>query len=259
MKACMLPDYASQSCNGRLLERVGVHEIVVQMIGMENVIVMTKQSLYVELHGKNGVHMSRLVSILESVDNIRINNWGSILDDAIKSHDAAKAFWVVSWEDIITFDVNGLRTTKVVIPMTLEGAMIKGSEPEWFWTFKFPYASVCPCSAEMTRSVGKGHPHMQRATATVTLQLENGLQRSILYSIAEVVGLIPVSLMKREDELRWCQLASEFNLFVEDAARVIGDVLDNSSIPDWVVVCEHEESIHQHNVVAVCRKGGRLS
>jgi len=73
------------------------------------------------------------------------------------------------------------------------------------------------------------------------------------------VGLIPVSLMKREDELKWCQLASEFNLFVEDAARVIGDVIDAYSTPDWVVVCEHEESIHQHNVVAVCRKGGRLS
>ena len=43
------------------------------------------------------------------------------------------------------------------------------------------------------------------------------------------------------------------------ADYVIGDVIDASSTPDWVVVCEHEESIHQHNVVAVCRKGGRLS
>lgn len=262
MKACMLPDYASQPCNGRLLERVGIHDVVVQMIGMEDVLVPTKQSLYVELCGKNGAHMSRLVSIVDELDGMHVNVWRSPLEEAIASHDAEKAFWEVSWEDIVTFEVNGLRSTKLVIPMTLEGAKIKGSEPEWFWTFEFPYASVCPCSAEMTKSAGLGHPHMQRATATVTLQLVGDLKvltKEILIKVANAVGLIPVSLMKRNDELAWCQLANEFNLFVEDAARVIGDVVDAFSPPDWVVVCEHEESIHQHNVVAVCRKGGRLS
>ena len=180
---------------------------------------------------------------------------------AIDNHNASKAFWEVSWEDAIMFNLEKLKPTFLVIPMSLEGALIKGSSPEWFFTFEFPYASVCPCSAEMTKSSGCGHPHMQRATATVTVQLNGSLNvvNPMLTNVANAVGLIPVSFMKRPDELAWCQLANEFNLFVEDAARVIGDVIDGYSLPDWVVVCEHEESIHQHNVVAVCRKGGRLS
>lgn len=260
MKACMLPDYASQPCNGRLLERVGVHDVIVPMEGLDNLLVPSKHSLYVELEGKNGAHMSRLVSIVENLSHVSINVWRNPLEEAITSHNATKAFWEVSWTDSIMMNTDRLKTTYLNIPMTLEGALIKGSSPEWFFTFEFPYASVCPCSAEMTKSAGRGHPHMQRATATVTVQLENlDVVRPLLDRIANAVGLIPVSLMKREDELAWCQLANEFNLFVEDAARVIGDVVDAYSLLDWVVVCEHEESIHQHNVVAVCRKGGRLS
>ena len=260
MKACMLPDYASQPCNGRLLERVGVHDVVVPMVGLGGVLVSTKQSLYVELEGKNGAHMSRLVGLIDDNSHNTIEISPHMLAYAIDSHNASKAFWEVSWIDSITMSPERLKTTYLSIPMTLEGAMKQGSSVEWFFTFEFPYASVCPCSAEMTKSAGLGHPHMQRATATVTVQLSNlNVVKLLLERIANAVGLIPVSLMKREDELEWCQLANEFNLFVEDAARVIGDVVDACSLPDWVVVCEHEESIHQHNVVAVCRKGGRLS
>ncbi len=261
MKACLLPDYASQPCNGRLLERVGVHDVCVPMMGLGEVLVPTKQSLYVELEGKNGAHMSRLVGLIEDNSYNYIELAAHMMQYAIENHNASKAFWEVSWNDTLMFSPDRLKSTYLIIPMTLEGALIKGGAPEWFFTFEFPYASVCPCSAEMTKSAGNGHPHMQRATATVTVQLDGNLEvvRPLLERIANAVGLIPVSLMKREDELAWCQLANEFNLFVEDAARVIGDVVDVYSLPDWVVVCEHEESIHQHNVVAVCRKGGRLS
>ena len=261
MKACLLPDYASQPCNGRLLERVGVHDVCVPMMGLGEVLVPTKQSLYVELEGKNGAHMSRLVGLIEDNSYNYIEPAAHMMQYAIENHNASKAFWEVSWNDTLMFTPDRLKSTYLIIPMTLEGALIKGGAPEWFFTFEFPYASVCPCSAEMTKSAGNGHPHMQRATATVTVQLDGNLEvvRPLLERIANAVGLIPVSLMKREDELAWCQLANEFNLFVEDAARVIGDVVDVYSLPDWVVVCEHEESIHQHNVVAVCRKGGRLS
>lgn len=260
MKACMLPDYASQPCNGRVLERVGVHDVCVPMVGLGGVVVTTKQSLYVELSGKNGAHMSRLVSLIEENAHNAIELSDYMMRYAVESHSASKAFWEVSWTDIIMLSPKRLKTTYINVPMTLEGALIAGDDPEWFFTFEFPYASVCPCSAEMTKENG-GHPHMQRATATVTVQIQNdlGVIKPLLASLANAVGLIPVSLMKRNDELAWCQLASEFNLFVEDAARVIGDVVDACSLSDWVVVCEHEESIHQHNVVAVCRKGGRLN
>lgn len=101
---------------------------------------------------------------------------------------------------------------------------------------------------------------MQRAKAKVTGKLKGNedlcnFQTTIVSNIIEVVGLVPIPIMKRTDELKWCQQAAEYNLFVEDAARLIADSIDNW-FPDWVVVCEHEESIHQHNVVAVCRKDG---
>lgn len=261
MKACMLPDYASQPCNGRLLERVGVHDVCIPMVGLGGVLVPSRQSLYVELEGKNGAHMSRLINLIEENAHNPIELSSYMMRYAIESHSASKAFWEISWTDSIMMSPDRLKSTYLNIPMTLEGALIKDADPEWFFTFEFPYASVCPCSAEMTKSAGCGHPHMQRATATVTVQLNGdlGIVKPMLTCIANAVGLIPVSLMKRDDELAWCQLANEFNLFVEDAARTIGDVIDACSVSDWVVVCEHEESIHQHNVVAVCRKGGRLS
>ena len=261
MKACMLPDYASQPCNGRLLERVGVHDVCVPMVGLGGILVPANHSIYVELTGKNGAHMSRLITLIEENAHNTIELSAHMMEYAIDSHSASKAFWEVSWTDSIAISPSRLKPTHLNIPMTLEGALIKDADPEWFFTFEFPYASVCPCSAEMTKSAGLGHPHMQRATATITVQLNGSLDvvKPMLTNVANAVGLIPVSLMKRPDELAWCQLANEFNLFVEDAARVIGDVIDDYSLPDWVVVCEHEESIHQHNVVAVCRKGGRLS
>jgi GTP cyclohydrolase FolE2 len=63
--------------------------------------------------------------------------------------------------------------------------------------------------------------------------------------------------MKRNDELSWCVRAGTTNLFVEDAARLCGAAITDL-FADWVVVCEHQESIHQHNVVAVCRMGDSL-
>ena len=261
MKACMLPDYASQPCDGRVLERVGVHDIKIPMIGIGGAIVPTKQSLYVELSGKNGAHMSRLVAIIEDQCHLQIDTTIVPLTNAITSHGADKAFYEITWEDNIICYMDEMRPTYLSIPMTLEGALIAGKSVEWFLTFEFPYASVCPCSAEMTKSQGFGHPHMQRATATVTIQLTEDLKGvpELMNRITQNVGLIPISFMKREDELRWCQQAEKHNLFVEDAARAIGNAIEGFLVSDWVVVCEHEESIHQHNVVAVCRKGGRLS
>jgi GTP cyclohydrolase FolE2 len=75
--------------------------------------------------------------------------------------------------------------------------------------------------------------------------------------VVDTVDIVPIPFMKRPAELDWCQRAEQTNLFVEDASRVIGQVIDGF-MEDWVVVCTHMESIHQHDVVSVCRKGKKL-
>jgi GTP cyclohydrolase FolE2 len=108
-----------------------------------------------------------------------------------------------------------------------------------------------------------GIPHMQRAEAAITGLLPGGtrLEETITLIVGEVcdgVKLIPNPIMKRIDELTWCQQAEKTNLFVEDAARLVGSIV-STWFDDWSVVCTHFESIHQHNAVAVCRKGEELS
>jgi GTP cyclohydrolase FolE2 len=256
MDSCVkfLPDYANNQHNGRSLHRVGISGVDVKMIDFTDSSVVTSSSAYVNLSSSNGIHMSRLVGILLDLEGMIIDPRDDILHSIEESHECTSCLYSCRWdamEYIESFDQSHIRFSN-----QLEGVKTK-DDISWYWTFVFPYASVCPCSAEMTK-IYDGIPHMQRALATITGQIEDDFPADILDEVAKTVSLIPMPWMKREDELKWCQEAKKVNLFVEDAARNIGDVVDKF-FPDWVVVCEHQESIHQHNVVAVARKGDKLA
>ncbi len=256
-----LPDYAScpvgDNNGNKPLQKVGINGVIQYRTDFNGERVLTKQSAAVSLRDMNGIHMSRLVKVLHEYDGEAIEPDDGLLEELCSSHDVKDAYWECKWESM--HEVGDMQM--INITCMLEGIMA-ADDIKWFLTLDVPYSSVCPCSAEMTRFAGHGIPHMQRAIAHVTGEMLanhdlDTLITVVANNILSAVELFPLQYMKRQDELAWCEKAADVNLFVEDAARRVADAVDGK-FADWVVVCEHFESIHQHNVMAVCRKGDVL-
>jgi GTP cyclohydrolase I len=129
------------------------------------------------------------------------------------------------------------------------------------------YISTCPCSQALgcaleEAGTGRGAPHMQRSFANVTVEFdspENVDLQQLILDIEKSVVTIPYTLIKRPDEQAIAKLTWEHPQFSEDAARNITMMLDSKpEIIDYVVVVDHEESIHYHNAVAIVNAGKYL-
>ena len=265
MDSCVrtLPDYAlQQDGSGLALEKVGIKGFKQYQRDFSGRRVLTAQSVYVDTPpGTNGIHMSRLVSALQDCTDGFIGMNTNLLERIVESHTRDQfvptAFWECNWESAHEMD----NEQQLFIKCMLEGVMTTETE-DWYLTMKVPYASVCPCAAQMCESIDDGVPHMQRAEAQITGLLDpdedlDELLTTMVARVIDVVDIVPIPLMKRPTELDWCQRAGDTKLFVEDASKVIGKVIDGF-MEDWVVICTHQESIHQHDVVSVCRKGKKL-
>jgi len=259
MDSCvrLLPDYAKLKNGQRALEKVGIVGYKQYQRDFSSRRTITTQAAYVDLQDENGIHMSRLSGCLRDHANATISINHELLESLLDSHNASSAYWECDWEQAHQLE----NEQDIFIKCKLEGVITQDTE-DWFLTIEVPYASVCPCAAAMCESEEDGHPHMQRAMTRITGQLDTDddldeLLTTIVSRVVDVVDLVPVPYMKRPDELDWCKRAGQTNLFVEDASRVIGNAIDGF-VEDWVVVCTHYESIHQHNVVSVCRKGKML-
>lgn len=260
----LLPDYALNPTTRKLgLEKVGIKNFKQFRYDFADQRVLTHQSAYVDLtNGDAGIHMSRLSGLLRERKDTAITIDSGLLEAMAKSHKTHSAYHEINWETEYLME----NEQELFVPCMLEGVQHGGNQ-DWFLTMVVPYASVCPCAATMCDDAEDkddiaGHPHMQRAEARITGSLDedddlNELMLAMMARVVEAVDLVPIPFMKRPQELDWCQRAAETNLFVEDAARIIGSIADKW-MDDWVVVCTHFESIHQHDVVAVCRKGKKL-
>ena len=63
-------------------------------------------------------------------------------------------------------------------------------------------------------------------------------------------------MVKREDEQAFAEMNGAYTKFVEDAARLLHEQLNNEpKIADFQVACAHLESLHSHDAVAVINKG----
>ena len=130
--------------------------------------------------------------------------------------------------------------------------------------FDFIYSSACPCSSELsehargTRDV-YGIPHSQRSTARVSVEVAEGQHMSVerLQELClEALQTETQVMVKREDEQAFAEMNGAFTKFVEDAARLLYEQLDDEpKIVDFQVACAHLESLHSHDAVAVINKG----
>lgn len=130
--------------------------------------------------------------------------------------------------------------------------------------FDFIYSSACPCSAELAehaRDVRNIYsiPHSQRSTARIMAEIQPGAH----VTIEEIKNLCLAALktetqvmVKREDEQAFAELNGAYTKFVEDAARLLHEKLDNDTrIKDFQISCAHLESLHSHDAVSVINKG----
>ena len=253
----VLPDYANEETDERDIQKVGLRNVWLKRKWSGDEVV-TKQSVYVSLSRKKGIHMSRLAEVLEEWEGEEIEIDNEFLDVIEKTHGECDVYWKCEWNDIFKAE------RRFMVKLQLEGRKIRGDGYRWYLTFVVPYASVCPCSAAMCKSVGEGVPHMQRSEVKVTVEVEKEMElqwllTDMILDVVDVVKLVPSMVLTREEELEWCKKAEKVNLFVEDVVRKVADVVDRWEwIKDWVVCAEHEESIHQHNVVAIVWKGREL-
>lgn len=257
-----LPDYACQvNGHGMALEKVGIKNFKQYQRDFSGRRTLTTQAAYVDTPpGVNGIHMSRLSGIIQEYNDGVIGINTQLLEKLVESHTVGDfiptVFWECAWESAYEMS----NEQPLFIECMLEG-VLKGDMEDWFLTFNLPYASVCPCASAMCEKEG-GVPHMQRAMAKITGLLDpeedlDELLTTMVARVVDVVDIVPIPYMKRPIELDWCQRAEETNLFVEDASRVIGQAIDGF-MEDWVVACVHKESIHQHDVVSICRAGKKL-
>ncbi|MEE2988410.1 MAG: GTP cyclohydrolase FolE2 [Verrucomicrobiota bacterium] len=130
--------------------------------------------------------------------------------------------------------------------------------------FDYVYSSACPCSSELSEHARYsrdvyGIPHSQRSTARVSVEVAEGqhlslerLQELCLKALQTETQV----MVKREDEQAFAEMNGAFTKFVEDAARLLYEQLDDEpKIVDFQVACAHLESLHSHDAVAVISKG----
>lgn len=146
--------------------------------------------------------------------------------------------------------------------VSLEGRIDEQNRMTSFVHLDFEYSSACPCSYELaehareTRDIA-AIPHSQRSVANITVQLnEEIFVDDLVHMCREALKTETQVIVKREDEQAFAELNGAYQKFVEDAARLMYDVLnEDERIRDFVVRCAHLESLHSHDAVSRICKG----
>lgn len=130
----------------------------------------------------------------------------------------------------------------------------------------FIYSSACPCSTELSnhaalnRSV-YGIPHSQRSVARIGLDLNDLVWiEEVIDACRQALTTETLVFCKREDEQAFAELNGAQPKFVEDAIRFLADrFTEMYGVDDFKIICSHQESLHNHNAVAVITKGKKGS
>jgi GTP cyclohydrolase I len=148
--------------------------------------------------------------------------------------------------------------------LSFEGKIDEEDKFTKFIHLDFEYSSACPCSYELSEHARETRdiatiPHSQRSVANVSVQLRDELFVDDLVKICrEALKTETQVIVKREDEQAFAEMNGAFQKFVEDAARLLYDELNNEDkIYDFVVRCAHLESLHSHDAVSRICKGVR--
>lgn len=216
---------------------------------------------------KKGINMGRIMrSFYKFKDDIfHPNKLRSVLEEYKEDIESHTAFLQLSFnypmiKKSLRSEYEGYQYYKV----SMEGKIDEYDQFSSFIHLDFEYSSACPCSYELaehareTRDIA-AIPHSQRSVANVTVQLKEEIfLDDIVFMCREALKTETQVIVKREDEQAFAEMNGAYQKFVEDAARLLYDVLnDENRIKDFVVRCAHLESLHSHDAVSRICKGVR--
>ena len=129
----------------------------------------------------------------------------------------------------------------------------------------YVYSSTCPCSLELSEHARQHRgqlatPHSQRSVARLSVEVLCGTDCLWFEDLIDLARrAVPTEtqvMVKREDEQAFAELNAANPIFVEDAARLFAQQLeDDARIGDFRVVASHQESLHSHDAVSILTEG----
>ncbi|MDA8792382.1 GTP cyclohydrolase FolE2 [Bacteriovoracaceae bacterium] len=241
-------------------------------------------NMYVALEGgKNGVSMSRLVSILQHECEIKslnqdffkhiISRYLTELTDEQDKNQIETAYCKLSFNyGVKQQSLKSENWGWQYYPVSLTGKISKEKGFEFFMKIEYEYSSTCPCSLSMAKQYemeyrngdtdagsGIAAAHSQRSSCKATIQIKENQDFFIEDLITLLRASIPTetqSLVKRVDEQAFAILNGSYPIFVEHASKEVFKTFNSQDyILDWIASFEHYESLHSHNAAAVIFKG----
>lgn len=211
--------------------------------------VTARVSMFADLEGEQrGVHMSRFVEILENNQRMDLEHMQRILEEICARAEAHSSFIRVAFEYFV-WKKSPRTGLESYLNVDVEYyASLRGDELEFELTVRTPVMTLCPCSKE----ISDFSAHNQRAFITITAATDRFIWIEDLVHIAEESASSPVySLLKRPDEKYITEQAYDNPMFVEDVAREVKLLMDETfMIPEYTIEVESEESIHNHEAYA---------
>ncbi|MDZ7659358.1 GTP cyclohydrolase FolE2 [Fodinibius sp.] len=215
--------------------------------------------------GKKGINMSRIMrSFYDFEDDVfHPDKLEEVLETYREELDTQTAYLRLSFnypikQESLRSGLEGYQYYTVAI----EGTMDADGKFRKFMHLDFEYSSACPCSYELsehareTREVAS-IPHSQRSIANLTVELNEEIFVEDLVNHCQEALMTETQVMvKREDEQAFAEMNGAYQKFVEDAARLLYEQLNEEErIHDFVIRCVHMESLHSHDAVSRICKG----
>ncbi len=215
--------------------------------------------------GKKGINMSRIMrTFYDFKDDIfHPGKIEDILHAYKKNLDSKSAFLNLKFsypmlQESLRSGLEGYQYYDV----SFEGKLDEYGRFRKFVHLDFEYSSACPCSYELSEHARETRevatiPHSQRSLASISVELYEDMFVDDLVEICrEALHTETQVMVKREDEQAFAEMNGAYQKFVEDAARLLYDKLNEiDNIYDFVVRCNHMESLHSHDAVSRICKG----
>ncbi len=217
--------------------------------------------------GRKGINMSRIMrSFYDFKDDVfHPDKLEEVLETYRRELDTQTAYLRLSFnypilQESLRSELEGYQYYTV----SIEGTMNAEGHFRKFMHLDFEYSSACPCSFELsehareTREVAS-ISHSQRSIANLTVELvddESLFVEDLVNHCREALKTETQVMVKREDEQAFAEMNGAYQKFVEDAARLLYEELnDEERIRDFVIRCVHMESLHSHDAVSRICKG----
>lgn len=215
--------------------------------------------------GKKGINMSRIIrTFYEFKDDVfHPDKLEEVLNAYRDELGTQTAYLRLSFnypilQESLRSELEGYQYYNVAI----EGTMNTEGKFRRFMHLDFEYSSACPCSYELSEHARDNRgvaaiSHSQRSVASLTVELDEQLfVEDLVRHCREALMTETQVMVKREDEQAFAEMNGAYQKFVEDAARLLYNELnEDERIIDFVIRCVHMESLHSHDAVSRICKG----